>query len=364
MEKEDEILETTEKNEIVITFAKLRDNLLRYWWIIAAGILIAIISIVWIDSKETSGETTVVSAELMFYFEEKEEDTPDGNTEEQLLTEIIKGNTDGLNYLELSEMAVEMMGTQTTIKEINKEMENAGFKDYQFNANQAELTATDRLLVCTIEGSDSNEVVSLSRIYSDILIDNMNMLEKNAALSILQGADEESLIEDSASSDDGGIFSVKNVFILCLALMGALLIIFLLTLKDRYIRSKDEVEQLKEVPVLGELKYRRKAEWKEDFILPEYLQVKGYEHVALVKVNGRKIKAEFIKEISAYCTEEIGKTVTSFCGISGGETVDEKYKEIILLISINDDHIEDVRKVAERLYLLNKDIIGVVYVYS
>ena len=43
---------------------------------------------------------------------------------------------------------------------------------------------------------------------------------------------------------------------------------------------------------------------------------------------------------------------------TGGED-----NKIVLVISINDDHIEDVEKLAEKMNLLNMDIIGVIYVY-
>ncbi len=224
-------MEISEKNEIVITFAKLRDNLIRFWWIIAVGILLAIAVIIWSGTGQgIEGETTV-SAEMVFCFEENGENIDEGKSGDQLLAEVLKEKSEKPNYTELSEMAIELMKTQTSIEEINKEMLDAGFENYQFNVNQVDLEATDRLLVCVVEGENANEVIALSQIYSDLLINKMSLLEKNATLTILQGTDQENLIEDSGNTKEAGVLSVKNVFILCLFLMGAVLVIFFLYVK-------------------------------------------------------------------------------------------------------------------------------------
>ncbi|QDW73661.1 hypothetical protein FND36_06200 [Lachnospiraceae bacterium KGMB03038] len=356
-------MEISEKNEIVITFAKLRDNLIRFWWIIAVGILLAIAVIIWSGTGQgIEGETTV-SAEMVFCFEENGENIDEGKSGDQLLAEVLKEKSEKPNYTELSEMAIELMKTQTSIEEINKEMLDAGFENYQFNVNQVDLEATDRLLVCVVEGENANEVIALSQIYSDLLINKMSLLEKNATLTILQGTDQENLIEDSGNTKEAGVLSVKNVFILCLFLMGAVLVIFFLMLKDRYIRSKDEVDQLKEKPVLGELKPRKKTNQKEDLILPEYMKTKGFEQVALVKVCGKKIAPGFIKQVSDYCSEKIGGAIVKEAEMGGIKATGGEDNKIVLVISINDDHIEDVEKLAEKMNLLNMDIIGVIYVY-
>ena len=353
---------TTQKSEIIITFPKVRDNLIRYWWSIFIGILLGIAAIIWSGSDQGSERLQAFSSEQVFCFEENEENIDEEKSGNQLLADVLKEKNEKPNYAELSEMVVELMKTQTSIAEINEAMVAAGFDNYQFRVSQADLKATDRLLVCELEGETTDEVVALSQIYSDLLINKVSLLEKNVRLIILQGIDQNGLMEQSGSVNSREGLSVKNIFILCLALTGALLIIFFLILKDGYIRDKNEVEQLIEKPVLGELKYGEKISQKVDFVLPEYVRVHGVEHVVLVTAGGKKIRSGFIEEVLNYCMEKTNGVISNIVRMPETDVTVKEGSKIVLIISINDDRIEDIRKIVERMNLLNRDIIGVIYV--
>ena len=64
---------TTQESEIIITFPKVRDNLIRYWWIIFIGILLGIAAIIWSDSDQGPERSQAFSSEQVFCFEENEE---------------------------------------------------------------------------------------------------------------------------------------------------------------------------------------------------------------------------------------------------------------------------------------------------
>ena len=351
-------MKNIENTEIVITFAKIRDNVIRYWWIFGLGFLVACFIILSSDKRGENADTESANAELLFYYESQEKNSNGG--EKDILAEILKKDSTTINYLDVSKMAEELMKTQESINEINEKMIEKGFANYKYNPYQSSLTSSERLIVCTISAASKEEVQILSEVYSEILLSKMNEMLRSEEVLLVRESDTD-ILEISSTGSQSGVLSVKNVFILCLCILFSLIIVFILMLNDKYFRCKNEIEQLRNVPLLGEI-CDFKNGWENNFILFNYLKQKNYNNMTLVSLGNEKKCEEILGKISGLCDDNLKKNVNYIKNVKNNLADLHESDEYVLLLNINKDKIPDVKKVTETIMLLEKKIIGVIYI--
>ena len=252
------------------------------------------------------------------------------------------------------------MKTQESINEINEKMIEKGFANYKYNPYQSSLTSSERLIVCTISAASKEEVQILSEVYSEILLSKMNEMLRSEEVLLVRESDTD-ILEISSTGSQSGVLSVKNVFILCLCILFSLIIVFILMLNDKYFRCKNEIEQLRNVPLLGEI-CDFKNGWENNFILFNYLKQKNYNNMTLVSLGNEKKCEEILGKISGLCDDNLKKNVNYIKNVKNNLADLHESDEYVLLLNINKDKIPDVKKVTETIMLLEKKIIGVIYI--
>ena len=84
--------------------------------------------------------------------------------------------------------------------------------------------------------------------------------------------------------------------------------------------------------------------------------------MTLVSLGNEKKCEEILGKISGLCDDNLKKNVNYIKNVKNNLADLHESDEYVLLLNINKDKIPDVKKVTETIMLLEKKIIGVIYI--
>lgn len=353
-------------NEIIITFPKLWDNIKRYWWIFIVSVLAAAI-IIFLTLTNENEKMIHAEGETIIYIQPLQEEAVGSDNFSIFMERILRKQTDG-EILSLTESVADLMTTQSGTRWVEEKLIEMNVDPEDVRGLQAKVNTSGRMVFCTSEGSDEESVIAFLGAFTAVFAEKMNALLQYDEAVIIQEAESGNLVLKEVSDDDGSVLSVKNVFLVILFLLMAYVAVFLLTMKDTYIRDKKEVSELEDMPVLGRLRNKMPISANSDFILPQFLQKQQIKTAVLVTVEGKRVRQALIGQMCESCNRELGKEAV-INAVNIRENSDnlkktDKADAVVLLISINDDKIGEVKSAVQNLLLLGEKIVGVVYIYS
>lgn len=338
--------------EITITFRKLADNLKRYFWIIIVAILVGIaisISSLLVPSVETEERY-----EIQKVFAIHKTDGAEGMT---------VATTDLLADILL------MSDTNEFSLAVESEMEEHGFPDYNFTMDNTERSSSGNVITFNFQASDKQETEILAQVYSEQMIKNMNSFLDDQSITLNSDLSETSARDVSSDNEDSNIFSVKNIFIVVLCITAGLIIIFILTLLDKFVRDKNEIVGFEDSLVLGTLKKKDKERCslvKTAYCVKQYVETNGLKQICFLSFAPNKVNQNIIDQLLETCSKLIMKEIqVDYCNniLKNYENVDQlKESSIIIFLCVNADKRPEVEEGIELLDIAGKRPGAVVYI--
>lgn len=364
-------VETVQNHEIVITGRKIWDNVKRFWWIFLLVLLLGLLAIVK-DIKDGSNiAKQTYNVKTMLYVQ------PNGSEEE--------GNNEIANAIDRYTNAyedayhdsgivyvIDMLNSLADSKDIqeilNQRLVREGYEGFNKANDKLLFTKESRLIVCSLEQEDLERSVFLINNYSQLLTEQFNEIISNKKASLVKEANVEEYDETQSLTSASQIFSVRHIFMLCLFMgLGALIILFL-TMFDKRVRSFAEISAICPMDYLGKISKDKRQEitcLKVKIAIQDKINKDKLEDCILLTVRGRKISNDLIIKLTE------GLMLSNEAPVSYGLNFEDnielpeivqKVKNVVLLISVNDDTIKDIENSLTNLCAMDKKVIGCIMI--
>lgn len=308
--------------EIVISFRKIWDNFIRYWWICLITVGVAILGVVILTLKEYNSapetlleEDKKYQAVTMVYMEPEDMDleeyikngmgsatAKDGEaldkiadsyeedielSKNKMRMDIEQWFWNKNNQLMYDSMA--LLKSSRVIEQINNELEKNKMEQYDIVLDKIEMKILDgsRCFTITVRGEDEKRTELIANTATSILIKeaknilgivNSKIID-NAVINLYRETEnldqpyevitEESLLKKNEKEDKGlsiGSFvSMKKLLLIFVGGFLGLGVIFVFVLMDKKIRTREEMGMYFNIPFLGEIK-KKDSDGKYDVI--------------------------------------------------------------------------------------------------
>lgn len=302
-----------DSDEIIISFNKIWDNIVRFWWIIAVSIFISIIIIIPITllnyqievkSMKNNKELNEINidnldqyykAETLIYLKQQEVNIlrevnllKDSLTtiDSKVINSYIKSYIEQWNWNKNEQLLYDcqvLLQSNKVIKQINKELDKVGYKIYDgvTESIYLEIQPNSRFYKLNVKGTNINRIKEIANISTKILlkdsaeilavdtsqqIDEANVYYckkemKNGIETIVEHRisnekeiDKRILLNNKSKLTLSNFITIKKIVMVILSALIGLGIIFIIIVNDKKIRNRDEFERYFKVPFLGELK--------------------------------------------------------------------------------------------------------------
>lgn len=341
-----------ENNELTITFRKISDNIKRYFWILIITLFcgIAISVILSLNSNEYS--ETEYEIQKVYAIHSTNEAEKDTSSSSDILSDILL-----------------MSDTKVFSSIIENEMESEGYKDFVFSMDNIRRSISGNVIIFNFRGNDAQEVESLASIYSVQMAENMSSFLDGKEIILEDDLSEGTARPVSVDNSDNNLVSVKNIFIICLSLLFGFIIIFFLTIFDKYARNINEISGLENAAVLGTVKKNennRLSFVKTAYCIKEYIESNNAKQIFFMSVtldkNKKKMIDELMEETSKYISNNV--EIEYFSNIlENYEKIDQiKRGNVIFFLCVNADKRRDVEEGISLLKIAGKEIGAVVYI--
>jgi len=310
----DEGLGYDKQDEVIISFNKIWDNLVRYWWVCVVGVAIALVGIFVLSSNNGTYVSGVSTDDLTKERDAVMDAVLNGNMDaanrtianrgfgitfanmatsviymEQVGMDQIIGDTRINNPLLISQTLLydylTLLSTDSLIDEVNKAVTDKGYDIYDpyYDVIDIPFDGNARILTLMLKGNDPGRTELIVREAANVLvtmardvfgITNGRIVDeaKNKICMILPDDNDDTtkdymLLSERAAGDiirgkygglsvnnpAGRFLTMKNVIILFVGIFFGLGVIFILILMDKKIRNKEETAIYFNLPVLGDV---------------------------------------------------------------------------------------------------------------
>lgn len=368
--------------EIVISFRKIWDNFVRYWWICLITVGVAILGVVGLTIKEFRTTDVLLpekekkyQAVTMVYME----------PEDLGLDEYIKNGTDSNttsdgkamdkiadSYEEDVELAkkklrmefeqwywsknnqlmydcMALLKSSRVVEQINDELDKNNMDLYDTVLDKIEMRILDgsRCYTITVRGENKKRTKLIADTATDILIKEAkdilgvvnSKIVDNAVLNLYKETEnpdqpyeivtEESLLKKSEKEKGefsiGSFFSMKKLLLVFVGGFLGLGIIFVFVLLDKKVRTREEMGMYFNIPFIGEVK-KNDTDLKYDVIATTVVgkcKTDGVNAIMLAspKENG---KTELLAEAIKKAAKQNGNKVEVFNAANEKENIEHK----------------------------------------
>lgn len=372
--------------EIVISFRKIWDNFIRYWWICLITVGVAILGVVILTLKEynTSPETLLekdkkYQAVTMVYMEPENMDL-DAYIKNELNSSTSKSGEalDKIadSYEEDIELAknkmrmdieqwfwnknnqlmydcMALLKSSRVIDQINNELDKNKMEQYDIVLDKIEMRIQDgsRCYTITVRGEDKKRTALIANTATSILIKeaknilgivNSKIID-DAVINLYRETEnidqpyevitEESLIKKSQKEDEGlsiGSFvSMKKLLLIFVGGFLGLGIIFVYVLMDKKIRTREEMSMYFNIPYLGEIK-KKDSDLKYDVIATGIVGkcITDGTKSLMVASPKENDKVELLAKSIQKAAMQEGQKVELLNAISGKDNIENKLSEL------------------------------------
>lgn len=322
-----------ENHELIITLKKLTDNMKRYFWVLLITLVVGIGIILFLENDADMQADQKYVIEKVFAVQKSESFSGEETESSNILSDIVL-----------------MSGTAEFVSAIENKMEEAGFSGYTFIMdNNISRSVSGNVVIFRFEADNKKEVETLSEVYCEHMLYNMNRFLDDKEIVLNSGLSETTAREVETGSQDNSIISVKNTFIIFLSLLSGMIAVFILTVLDKFVRNKNEISGLEDSVVLGTVK--KKKEGKESFLktaycINQYVYRNNIQKIDFFSFSEEKKTQSEIGELLKVCAEVLGEDIK----INYHKNIIKNYRKInqmvdtchIIFLCIDTDKNPDV----------------------
>lgn len=343
-----------ENTEITITFRKLLDNIKRYFWILMVTVFLGIglcIILSFVSTVDTDEKYTI---QKVYAVHRTDEFMGESSVTEDLLSDILL-----------------MSNTNEFSSAIESQMEKNRFNDYTFSLDESIVRSiSGNVIIFNFQAADQREAETLSEVYSDLMIKNMNNFFDDREIVLNVDLSETSARVVNVGNQESSFISVKNVFIVFLSLLLGLVIIFILTVLDKYVRDKSEISGLEDAVVLGTVRKGEKNQFtliKSAYCIKQYIENGNIQQVNFLSFAlDNSANQLLIDNLLTECSKHLGENVR----IDYYKDVLKNYQSLnkiakgnlVVFICLNADKYPDVAEGIRLLEIVGKKPDAVVYI--
>ena len=343
-----------ENTGITITFEKLYDNIKRFFWVIVGTMLLGVLICIFLTFSSDAGSDKQYALQKVFAIHKSNEEVMDSSSTENILSDITL-----------------LSNTNNFTSALEEEMKNRGFSGYLFSMDDSiHRSISGNVMVFNFQASSQKEVEILSEIYSSMMIENMNNILDDKEIVLNSELSETSAKIISTSAQESNLLSVKNIFIISLSLLAGLIIIFILTIADKYVRNKDEIVGLENVIVLGILGKGVKDQFKlmkTVYCTKQYIENKKIQQLTFLSFgSNNNVNKTRVNEFLSECKKVFGENVKiNYCNniLENYNNIDQIVSGVpVVFLNVNVDKYHDVSEGINLLTIAGKQPEAVVYI--
>lgn len=360
-------IETIQRYETVITVRKIWDNVKRFWWIFLAVFFLALLVIV---KDVRDGDNTLkqtYNVKTMLYVEPYSNDEKSDDDIANAIDRYAKVYADVYHDSSIV-YVIDMLNSLADsgdIQEIlNERLVKEGYNEFNKANDKLLFSKESRLIVCSLEQENLERSVFLINNYSQILVEQFNEIISNKTALVVKEASVGDYVKTESFTDTSSIFSVRHIFLLCLFMGFGAVIILVLTMLDRRVRSFAEIATICQVNYIGNISKNKKREIscrKTKISIQDTIKKEQVADCMLLTVKGHKISEDMVVDLAEGIVTNSGKPILYGLDFENNlelPDIVQKVKNIVLLISVNDDTIMDVENSLLNLLAMDKRVIG------
>lgn len=395
--------------EIVISFRKIADNMRRYWWILlisaGAGLLLIILSTLkaWHSSEKVAipEDEKRYQAVTLVYMEPKDIETGDtyGNSGKSSdLGKIAdtyeksdKRSEEQWNWNKNNQLMYNckaLLKSDNIIGQLNTVLKQNKMRNFDTVLDKPELQVEEnsQCYSITVRGKNAKRVELISNTMTELLtkeaadifgISNSKIINRavvnlykktNDANNPYEIITEKSLngeIEEENKLSVSSFLSVKKILLLFIGIFIGIAVIFVLILKDKKLRSKEEIAAYFQLPCLGVFGKKKHNISISAITTALFCRCqKESIHNMLITAPGESVEAEKIAERIIREAEKAKKDEIKVSFIpdirNNADAVKaaDEADAVIFMLTADNDEIQDVDDSLDRIKVVQGRLLG------
>lgn len=340
--------------ETVISVKKIWQNIKQFWWVIL--IFVALFSLVlvrdmrntYVADQEIASRDTYQSSVLLYYPH--------------------RDNEQGLAFVVLCE-------SEMVTSSVNAQLKENGFVPYGVG-DTFSVDWIGNSFGISLVGEGKERMLLMAQLFGEAILASAYEVTGNVGSVLTKAWVTPCLVKSSGAvvaledaSQRQASFSLKEflnwkrLMVIGAAFFMGFAVIFVAILLDKKVRTREELDAVLVLPCIGVIKKKKKDFWHVTVdLLANICAKRQFRKVALISVKTFTEGSDLKKDL-----EQRMQVVSSLgqCAVEEGITIDgsafaacKDADGLVLMVSANRDHLDQVVYAVKNMNLLEKDWIG------